>query len=134
MDSLKNLTSALAADPDVQLAVVFGSAAKGASHRRSDLDIGIMGLPSTQRLAALAVTLARTAGREVDLIPLETAPPLLRFEIARDGAPLLERAPHLWVDFQARAMVDWWEWAPLARRFAAAAMARLQSPAGHGAA
>ena len=84
MDSLKDLASALAADPDVQLAVLFGSAARGAPHRRSDLDIGVMGLRSTARLAALA-------------------------------------------------MVDWWEWAPLARRFAAAAMARLRSQAGHGA-
>ena len=134
MDSLQDLASALTADPDVQLAVVFGSAARGTPPRRSDLDIGVMGLRSTPRLAALAVTLARTAGREVDLIQLETAPPLLRFEIARDGVVLLERAPHLWSDFQARAMVDWWEWAPLARRFAAAAMARLQSQAGHGAA
>ena len=133
MDSLEDLASALAADTDLQLAVLFGSAARAAPHRRSDLDIGVMGLRSTARLAALAVTLARTAGREVDLIPLETAPPLLRFEIARDGAVLLERAPHLWSDFQARAMVDWWEWAPLARRFAAAAMARLQSQADHGA-
>ncbi len=91
-----------------------------------------MGVLSTTRLAGLAVTLARIAGREVDLIPLETAPPLLRFEIARDGAVLVERQPHLWSDFQARAMVDWWEWAPLARRFASAAMARLQSQAGHG--
>ena len=132
MDPLKDLTPALSADPDVQLAVVFGSAARGALTRGSDLDVGVMGLRSTPRLAALAVTLARTAGREVDLISLETAPPLLRFEIARDGAVLLERAPHLWTDFQARAMVDWWEWAPLARRFAAAAMARLQSQAGYG--
>ncbi len=132
MDSLQDLTFALSADPDVQLAVVFGAAAKGALHRRSDLDIAVMGLQSTSRLAALAVTLARIAGREVDLIPLETAPPLLRFEIARDGAVLLERTPHLWPDFQARAMVDWWEWAPLARRFAAAAMARLQSQTSHG--
>jgi len=91
-----------------------------------------MGLRSTTRVAALAVTLARIAGRHVDLIELETAPPLLRFEIARDGAVLLERVPHLWRDFQARAMVDWWEWAPFARRFAAAAMTRLQSQVGDG--
>ena len=127
MDSLPALAAALATDPDVQLAVVFGSAARHAQHPRSDLDIGVIGVPAT-RLPELAVTLARIAGREVDLIPLETATPLLRFEIARDGAVLLQRAPHLWSDFQARAMVDWWDWAPLARRFAEAAMARLQPP------
>ena len=116
----------------MQLAVVFGSAARGALNRRSDLDVGVMGLQSTARLAALAVTLARIVGRHFDLVQLETAPPLLRFEIARDGAVILERDPHLWSDFKARAMVDWWEWAPLARRFAEAAMAHLESQAGDG--
>jgi predicted nucleotidyltransferase len=134
VDSLPDLSSALSAEPDVQLAVAFGSAARAALNRRSDLDVGVMGLRSTSRLAALAVTLARIAGRHVDLVQLETAPPLLRFEIARDGAVMLEREPYLWSDFKARAMVDWWEWAPFARRFADAAMARLQSQAGDGAA
>jgi hypothetical protein len=63
----------------------------------------------------------------VDLVLLDTAPPLLRFEIARGGVLLLERSPGLWSDFRARAMVDWWDWAPMARRFAAAAMTRLAS-------
>ena len=114
--------------------MLFGSAARGTAHRRSDLDIAVIGVRSPSRLAALAVTLARIAGREVEVIPLETAPPLLRFEISRDGAVLLQRAPHLWPDFQARAMVDWWDWAPINRRFTAAAMARLQAQGGHGSA
>ena len=122
------LRSALQDDPDVRLAVVFGSTARGTPARRSDLDLGIMGVPAS-RLPALAVRLARMAGREVDLIPLDTAPPLLRVEIARDGILLLERDPGLWSAFRARAMVDWWDWAPLARRFGAAAVARLESKA-----
>ncbi|MEO8682887.1 MAG: nucleotidyltransferase domain-containing protein [Vicinamibacterales bacterium] len=129
MDSRQNLIAALTADADVQLAVIFGSEARDSSHRQSDLDIGVSGV-ARDRLAALAVTLARLAGREVDLISLDTAPPLLRFEIARDGSVLLARAPHLWPEFQARAMVEWWEWAPLARRFAAAAMVRLDADHG----
>ena len=133
MDSRPDLAAALASDQEVQLAVLFGSAARGDEHRRSDLDIGVMGVRSTARLSALRLTLARIAGREVDLIPLDTAPPLLRFEIARDGSVLFERAPCLWSDFQARAMVDWWDWAPLARRFSSAAAARLRVQAGHGA-
>lgn len=128
MDALDDLTRAVAAEADVQLAVVFGSAAKSTLRRKSDIDIGVMGVRSTARLRTLAVTLARIAGREVDLVQLETAPPLLRFEIARDGAVVLQRAPHLWSGFQTRAMVDWWEWAPFARRFATAAMTRLTSP------
>jgi hypothetical protein len=53
----------------------------------------------------------------------------LRFEIARDGVLLVERTEGLWRAFQTRAMVDWWDWAPLARRFAEAAMGRLASGA-----
>ena len=129
MDSRQNLVAALTADADVQLAVMFGSAARHAGHRRSDLDIGVSGV-AHHRLPALALALARIARQDVDLIALDTAPALLRFEIAREGSVLLARSPHLWPDFQARAMVEWWEWAPLARRFTAAAMARLE--AGHG--
>jgi predicted nucleotidyltransferase len=128
VESSADLRSVLEVDPEVQLAVVFGSAARRRLTRRSDLDVGVLGV-SRSRLSALAVALSRIAGREVDLIPLDTAPPLLRFEIARDGVLLLERTGNLWSDFRARAMVDWWDWAPVARRFAAAAMTRLDSKA-----
>ncbi len=126
MVTLAAVQSALRSDPDVSLAAVFGSAARGEASRASDLDIGVAGVPPS-RLPALAVTLSRLAGREVDLIQLETAPPLLRFEIARDGVLLAERTAGLWPAFQARAMVDWWDWAPSARQFAEAAMSRLSS-------
>jgi predicted nucleotidyltransferase len=124
--TLAAVQAALRADPDVSLAAAFGSAARGVASPSSDLDIGVAGVPLS-RLPALAVSLSRLADCEVDLIQLETAPPLLRFEIARDGVLLVERSKGLWPAFQARAMVDWWEWAPSARRFVAAAMNRLSS-------
>lgn len=124
--NLAAVKSALRLDPDVALAAAFGSAVRGAASPSSDLDIGVAGVPPS-RLPALAVTLSRLAECEVDLIQLETAPPLLRFEIARDGVLLAERTAGLWPAFQARAMVDWWEWAPTARRFAHAAFSRLSS-------
>ncbi len=128
METLRAVQCALRADPQVTLAVVFGSSARGTASGSSDLDIGVVGV-TPLRLPALAVTLSRLAGREVDLIQLEAAPPLLRFEIARDGVLLAERTEGLWPAFQARAMVDWWEWAPSARRLAEAAMSRLTSGA-----
>jgi predicted nucleotidyltransferase len=124
------LRQAIAGRTDVHLAVLFGSAARGSGGR--DVDVGVLG-PVSGALSALQVTLERATGRAVDLIDLSAAPPLLRFEIARDGQILVERVPHAWSDFKARAMVDWWEWAPLARRIHRAAAARLRSePATHG--
>jgi hypothetical protein len=87
--------------------------------------VAVLGVPSS-RLGAVEAALAYAAGRSVDLVALETAPPLLRFEVARDGRVLLERDPHAWSDFKARAMVDWWDWASYARRFHRVAVSRLR--------
>jgi predicted nucleotidyltransferase len=111
----------------IRLAVVFGSTARGRSRRDSDIDIGVLLDESGPDIAqALEVDLARALGRTVDLIVLNTAPPLLRFEVAREGEVLVARDEYEWTDFKARAMVDWWDWAPTARRLHAAAAARLR--------
>ena len=110
----------------MRLAVLFGSAARGQSGPGSDLDVGVLLEPGQESAAALEVALARATGRRLDLVRLDAAPPLLRFEIARDGRVLLERAPHAWADFRARAMTDWWDWAPTARLLHDAAVSRLR--------
>ena len=124
---------ALETDESVVLAVLFGSGARNELRPTSDLDVGVLGTVAG-RLAALQVSLERATGRTVDLIALETAPPLLRFEIARDGIVLVERTPHLWSDFKMHAMIDWWDWAPTARLFQQAAVARLRSGGSRGSA
>ena len=123
----RSLLEALEPWPGVRLAVLFGSAARGQSGPGSDLDVGVLLEPGQESAAALEVALARATGRRLDLVRLDAAPPLLRFEIARDGRVLVERAPHAWGDFRARAMTDWWDWAPTARLFHTAAASRLRA-------
>jgi predicted nucleotidyltransferase len=134
VDPVNALSLAIADEPDIELAVVFGSIAQGRARRESDVDVGVLGDLSNARLSTLAVHLSRVARRQVDLIALDQAPPLLRFEVARTGQLLFERQPSLWTNFKVRAMVDWWDWAPYARRFAAAAAVRLRAGADDGAA
>ncbi len=128
MDSQQTrLVEALAEFPEVELAVIFGSAARGKASRGSDIDIAVRTKDGTaEALRRLEAPLARAAGCAIDLVPLDESPPLLRFEIARDGKVLIEKKPHAWADFRARAMLDWWDWAPIARRIHAAAAARLE--------
>jgi len=126
------LLKALESWPGVRLAVLFGSTARGQSGPGSDLDVGVLFEAGQESAASLEVALARAAGRRLDLVRLDAAPPLLRFEVARDGRVLLERAPHAWVDFRARAMTDWWDWAPTARLFHAAAASRLRAALANG--
>jgi predicted nucleotidyltransferase len=118
--------------PGVRLAVLFGSAARGEEDARSDLDVGVLFEEGRDLGAVLEVALCRATRRTVDLVRLDSAPPLLRFEIARDGRVLVERAAHAWSDFRARAMIDWWDWAPTAHTIHAAAVRRLRGRAADG--
>ena len=121
-----SLCQVLEATPGVRLAVLFGSAARGNHDEKSDLDVGVCLESGAGAGPLLEVELSRISHRRVDLVRLDKAPPLLRFEIARDGRLLLERVPHAWADFKARAMVDWWDWAPLAHALHASALRRVR--------
>ena len=117
MDLLDRLRERAASLPEVRLAVLFGSMARGQARKDSDVDLGLLLKPVSRRERLhVEAELARAAGREVDFINLDEAPPLLRFEITRDGVVILEREEGLWTRFKVKAMVDWWDWAPIARR------------------
>jgi len=130
--AIESLTRALEGIPSVRLAVLFGSAATGASNADSDIDIGVSMEGGSDFSPALRVALERAAGRTIDLACLDVAPPLLRFEIARDGVVLVERDAHDWAEFRAHAMIDWWDWAPTARLMHQTMAARLRAEAEHG--
>ena len=72
------------------------------------------------------MALERAATRPVDLVCLDVAPPLPRFEIARGGWSWWKRARHGWAEFRAHAMIDCWDWAPTARMMHRAMTARLR--------
>ena len=131
MTDLENIRQALIEHSEVQLAVIFGSVARGASGAASDIDVGVL-LEPTLSVTSLTVRLARATVRTVDVIDLQRASPLLRFEAARDGQVVLARSPALWPDFRARAMTDWWDWAPTGRAIEREAAARLRRQVGDG--
>ncbi|MFL6196590.1 MAG: type VII toxin-antitoxin system MntA family adenylyltransferase antitoxin [Thermoanaerobaculia bacterium] len=117
MSLVERLRQSAASLPEVRLAVLFGSTARGQARKGSDVDLGVLLNPDTREARDKAqAELGRAAEREVDVVFLDEAPPLLRFEVSRDGELLLEREEGLWTGFKARAMVDWWDWAPTARK------------------
>lgn len=70
-------------DPRIVGAWLFGSARDGEVRPGSDLDIGILfdGKPGLDALAECRARLQQATGfEEVDLVPLNAASPLLRFE------------------------------------------------------
>jgi len=127
VDTLRRTAAAL---PDVDLLVLFGSRAGTSARADSDIDLAI-GLPnhSAEVRRAVEVAFARAVPARADVVFLDGAPPQLRFEIARSGVLLCERTAGAWTRERARAMVDWWDWAPMARRIHARAVARLRTEA-----
>ena len=133
MDLNERLRRAAVFFPEVKLVVLFGSTARGQSRPKSDVDLGILLEPYSADLRfRVEAELGRAAARELDVILLDDAPPLLRFEIAREGILLFQREDHLWTGFKARAMVDWWDWAPTHRMIAAGVAKRLREQVSHG--
>ncbi len=103
---VSELRAALRTEPNVQLAVLFGSVARGDDVAGvSDVDL-LMGLrrPAPGVLDGLRARLGVRLSVEVQLVPVEAARrnPRLLAEIVRDGRPLIDRE-RSWPHLQAEA-------------------------------
>jgi predicted nucleotidyltransferase len=107
------LSKVLAALPEVQLAYLFGSQARGRARAESDVDVAV--LVSDKAAESPRATLARLLARlgrvvpseRLDLVLLNGAPSLLRHRVVSRGRPLFARAPQIRVRFVARAIRDY---------------------------
>jgi predicted nucleotidyltransferase len=123
---LRALRAALRTEPNVRLAVLFGSTAIGNDDERSDVDVlVVLRDPNVNRLAELAERLSRSIGREMQLVRLSEAQasPVLMADVTDHGRVLVDR-DRLWSSLKERAP----RWRHLARRIersSAAAIAEL---------
>lgn len=96
---LANQLAPLFARPDIQLVILYGSAATGRTHRRSDLDLAILGDQPLDLIELTNQVIILTHRNEADVVDLRRASPLLAMEVARSGRPLYERSPGLYAQF-----------------------------------
>ncbi len=91
---LRALRAALRTEPNVRLAVLFGSTATGSDRERSDVDVLVaLHDPGVGRLAELGERLARRIGREAQLVRLSEAQtsPVLMVDVIDHGRVLVDR-------------------------------------------
>lgn len=108
------LRAALRTEPNVRLAVLFGSTAAGSDDERSDVDVMVvLHDPGVGRLAELAERLSRRIGREMQLVRLSEAQssPVLMADVLDHGRVLVDR-DDLWTGLGESAQ----KWRRLARR------------------
>jgi predicted nucleotidyltransferase len=126
--SRERVAAALGAGPPLRLAMLFGSAARGTSRDDSDVDIAIIPLDPQLALSAeldLQRSLGDACGRPVDLMRLDRASCLLRWQVARDGSVLFQAGPFEAARFIASAASEYLDYKPDFARAAALFEARL---------
>ncbi|MCL6479788.1 MAG: nucleotidyltransferase domain-containing protein [Peptococcaceae bacterium] len=118
---MKNLTrlkgpgfKAFCREHGITLAVLFGSQAGGRATRESDIDLAVW-LEQTDLLRDVpdAVRAGKKLMRDVinyletgnvDLVILNYASPLLKFQVARTGKPVYQKTPEIFAGFCSRAL------------------------------
>ena len=72
---------------------VYGSEARGTAKRRSDFDLAglFRGRPAPEDVLDTAAELAGRLGRDVDLVDLDRASPILAMQVLRHGRLLVDR-------------------------------------------
>lgn len=89
--------------PDVDLVVLFGSAASGRARPGSDVDVAVRCTGPGDLDALYRLLAPRIGSDRLDLVDLHRAGPVLMMAVARAGRLLFERRPGLYRQFQALA-------------------------------
>jgi uncharacterized protein len=89
---LSRLRRALRTEPNVAFAAVFGSVARGQDHDSSDVDL-LVKLRDDEAFRAgdLEARLTMAVARDVQVVRLQRADPVLLAEVLRDGRVLVDR-------------------------------------------
>src|SRR5262245_15162002 len=98
------LASGLEGREDVDLALLFGSHARGQARPTSDVDVAVIG--RSIDTIGLAIELTDALGTPVDVVDLSGDPPIaLLLEILRDGIKIRERSPGAYGRFLSHTLL-----------------------------
>jgi predicted nucleotidyltransferase len=115
---IDELTALLAADQDVELAMLFGSSAVGELRPGSDVDVAVLTRsPLTpKRRREIIRAIAEIVGRPVDLVDLRTAGVPVTSQVLRRGVRLVERRPGVFAALLSRNLADATDFLPYRER------------------
>jgi uncharacterized protein len=102
------LRHVLQSHPGVRFAVLFGSATRDLERARDiDVAVSFATSPALMELALLANRLEDAVGRPVDVVDVEAASTLLRWEVVSHGMPVVVHERDALLDFQARVPIEY---------------------------
>jgi predicted nucleotidyltransferase len=98
------MVEVLAGFPEVRLALLFGSEARGTARRDSDIDVAVEA--PVALLAQVGAALSSRLGAEVDVVRLETAGIPLLEALISDGIVLHEAKPGAGALWRSRVLTQ----------------------------
>lgn len=100
---IKNKLAPLFDDESLNLIILFGSMASGATHSRSDVDLAFLYDRKVDLLELTNRTSTLLGTDRVDVVDLRLANPLLKFAVASTGKIVYERSPGEFSEFYSLA-------------------------------
>lgn len=130
---MKTLGAFFAGKSEIALAYLFGSKARGTQRPSSDTDLavllqeGFLQKDSLHYKLGLLSDLKDVLGVEnVDLVVLNGAPPLLKFQVAKHGKLLYRAKGVSDVSFRARAFMEYMDIKPMLDFFTKDALKKIR--------
>lgn len=129
---LDGIAAYLAQQPDVIAAYLFGSTVRGQAGPMSDVDIAVFldspgdSETALERQLQLMIDMDQFADREVQVVILNRAGPILAYQVIRDGQLLFERDRAKRVAFEVRAMKLYFDLQPMLVEQNRALLARIR--------
>jgi predicted nucleotidyltransferase len=100
---IREKLSPLFCDDSLRLVVLFGSAATGKTHGRSDVDLAFLYSRPVDILALTNDVIRLLRTDDVDVVDLGRASPLLKFAAVSGGTPLFEHRAGEFIQFYTLA-------------------------------
>ena len=103
IDEIKQKLTPLFEEGGLQLVLLFGSAASGRMHKKSDIDLAFLYDRPVDVLELTNKVIKLLHTDSADVVDLQTASPLLGVSAAKHGKILYERSPGLFNSFYSLA-------------------------------
>jgi uncharacterized protein len=99
VDEIKKKLAPLFEEEGLKLVLLFGSAAAGTAHKKSDIDLGFLFEKPVDLLALTNRVIRLLHTDRVDVVDLKRAVPLLSFSVAKKGRLLYESSSGAYNEF-----------------------------------
>jgi len=117
---------------DILCVYLFGSSATGRENRFSDIDIAVLFSSEvlekqyTRKSLLIVDDLSRILDKDVDAVVLNKAASFLKFQVIKDGVRIYEHQRRRSRDFEARAIMEYFDFLPVRKKLEAALISSIK--------